>query len=92
MLALLSARFRRLLVLMIAVPIGGRLLDTVGRRLETSRGPTRVSRTLRSGGRAAGRVSRGPLRPRHAPDRPTTPPPGASPNGRRAAATSRRRR
>lgn len=66
MLALLSTRFRRLLIFMIAVPLGGRALETVGRRLERASGPTRLSRSLQAGGRAAGRYSRGPLRPREA--------------------------
>jgi len=86
MFALLSARLRRLLFFMIAVPVGGRLLEAVGRRLEASSGPTRVSRALRSGGQAAGRFSRGPLRPRNpAPDsragRAPTTAPGSGLNG-----------
>jgi hypothetical protein len=68
MLALLSRHFRRLLILMVAVPIGGRLLEAAGRRLEESSGPTRMSRVLRSSGRSAAHVSRGPLRPRYAED------------------------
>src|SRR4051794_20713393 len=66
MLALLSTRLRRLLFFMIAVPIGGRLLESTGRRIEARRGPTRLSRALRAGGSTAGRFSRGPLRPRAA--------------------------
>lgn len=66
MLALLSSRFRRLLIFMIAVPLGGRALEVAGRRLERASGPTRLSRSLQAGGRAAGRYSRGPLRPREA--------------------------
>lgn len=68
MLALFSARLRSLLFFMIAVPVGGRVLEAVGRRLERSGGPTRASRALRSAGRTAGRFSRGPLRSRYAPD------------------------
>jgi hypothetical protein len=68
MLALFSARFRSLLFFMIAVPIGGRVLEGVGRRLERTAGPTSASRALRSAGRTAGRFSRGPLRSRYAPD------------------------
>jgi hypothetical protein len=64
MFALLSARLRRLLIFMIAVPLGGRALEALGSRLERSSGPSRLSRTLQTGGRAAGRYSRGPLRPR----------------------------
>jgi hypothetical protein len=66
MLALFSTRFRRLLIFMIAVPLGGRVLETVGRRLERTSGPNRLSRSLQASGRAAGRYSRGPLRPREA--------------------------
>ena len=65
MFALLSTRFRRLLVFMIAVPLGGRALEAVGRRVERSSGPTRLARSLQAGGRAASRYSRGPLRPRN---------------------------
>lgn len=64
MLALLSGRFRRLLFFMIAVPIGGRVLESAGRRIESRRGPTRLSRALRAGGSTANRFSRGPLRSR----------------------------
>ncbi|MDQ1634427.1 MAG: hypothetical protein QOJ32_1236, partial [Frankiaceae bacterium] len=39
MLALFSARFRRLLILMIAVPLGGRVLDALGTRIERTSGP-----------------------------------------------------
>jgi hypothetical protein len=96
MIALLSTRFRRLLIFMLAVPIGGRLLEAAGRRLERAAGPTRVSRTLRSGGRAAGRFSRGPLRPRHAPDAPQpdhpTTAPGSGLNGHSRKTSSRRSR
>ncbi len=66
MLALLSGRFRRLLFFMIAVPIGGRALESAGRRIEARRGRTRLSRALRAGGSTAGHFSRGPLRPRAA--------------------------
>jgi hypothetical protein len=81
MFALLSGRLRRLLLFMVAIPIGGRLLEAVGRRLESSAGPTRVSRALRSGGQAAGRFSRGPLRPKNAAASAGTVPPGSSLNG-----------
>jgi hypothetical protein len=66
MLALFSARFRRLLILMIAVPLGGRVLDALGTRIERTSGPNRLSRAMRTAGRAAGHYSRGPLRPRDA--------------------------
>jgi hypothetical protein len=66
MFALLSSRLRRLLIFMIAVPLGGRALESLGTRLERSSGPTRLSRALQTGGRTAGRYSRGPLRPREA--------------------------
>jgi hypothetical protein len=66
MFALLSSRFRRLLIFMIAVPLGGRALEALGQRIERSSGPTRLTRSLQAGGRAAGRYSRGPLRPRQA--------------------------
>ncbi|MDQ1648445.1 MAG: hypothetical protein QOG60_502 [Frankiaceae bacterium] len=66
MLALFSARFRRLLILMIAVPLGGRVLDALGTRIERTSGPNGLSRAMRTAGRAAGHYSRGPLRPRNA--------------------------
>jgi hypothetical protein len=90
MFALLSRRLRRLLIFMIAVPLGGRLLEAAGRRLEQTSGPTQVSRVLRSGGRAAGRAARGPLRPRYPQPEAA---PGSSVNGsrRRAARTGRAR-
>ena len=90
MLALLSARFRRLMIFMIAVPIGGRLLEAVGRRLEHTAGPTRASRTMRSAGRTAGRFSRGPLRSRYAPEPQAAPPPGSGLNGQGGAKAGRR--
>jgi hypothetical protein len=99
MFALFSTRLRSLLFFMIAVPIGGRLLEAVGRRLERTAGPTSASRALRSAGRTAGRFSRGPLRSRYAPDaeqagdsgpaQPTTAP-GSGVNGQ-AGGRSRRR-
>lgn len=95
MLALLSARFRRYLFMMIAIPIGGRVLEATGRRLERRSGPTQLSRSLRSAGRTAGRFSRGPLRPRYAPDghQPGHPAaaPGSGLNGH-SASTKRGRR
>jgi hypothetical protein len=66
MFALLSSRLRRLLIFMIAVPLGGRALEALGRRLERTSGPTRLSRGLQAGGRTASRYSKGPLRPRQA--------------------------
>ena len=97
MFALFSARLRSLLFFMIAVPIGGRVLEAVGRRLERTAGPTRASRALRSAGRNAGRFSRGPLRSRYAPDaeqaggraqQPTAP--GSGLNGHAASGRSKR--
>jgi hypothetical protein len=92
MFALLSGRLRRLLFLMIAVPIIGRVLEAVGRRLESTAGPSRVSRALRSGGRTAGRFSRGPLRPRQADPYAGTTPPGSTLNGHSATSASRHSR
>lgn len=92
MFALLSARLRRLLIFMIAIPLGGRALETLGRRLERSSGPTRLARSLQAGGRAASRYSRGPLRPRQAREAAAAAD-GQSPNGSgpHGGRTSRRR-
>jgi hypothetical protein len=91
MLALLSGRFRRLIFFMIAVPIGGRVLESAGRRIESRRGPTRLSRALRAGGSTANRFSRGPLRPRaeaaaRAAEQQYAATPGSGVNGHGAAA------
>ncbi len=91
MLALFSARFRRLLILMIAVPLGGRVLDALGARIERASGPNGLSRAMRTAGRAAGRYSRGPLRPRDAraaaDEAGLANPNGQSPNGRASDGT-----
>jgi hypothetical protein len=91
MFALLSSRFRRLLIFMIAVPLGGRALEALGRRVERAAGPTRLARSLQAGGRAASRYSRGPLRPRQAREAAATAD-GPSPNGSGPQAGSRARR
>src|ERR1700712_3980538 len=66
MLALFSARFRRLLILMIAVPLGGRVLDALGTRIEATSGPNRLSRAMHTAGRAARHYSGRPLPPEDA--------------------------
>jgi hypothetical protein len=95
MLALFSARFRRLLILMIAVPLGGRVLDALGTRIERTSGPSGLSRAMRSAGRAAGRYSRGPLRPRDAraaaDEAGLANPNGQSPNGHSSYGTAPRK-
>jgi hypothetical protein len=59
---LLSRRLRAYLLLALGAPLVAWLLDAVGRRLEARRGPTKVSRTLRWGGRKLRRKARGPLK------------------------------
>jgi hypothetical protein len=59
--AFLSRRFRQYLVLAIGAPIVAYLLDGVGRSMEKRRGPTRLTRSMRSGGNALRRYGRGPI-------------------------------
>jgi hypothetical protein len=58
MFALLSARLRRWLLIAVAAPMVGRMLENAGQRLETGNGPTRVTRGLRTTGRLLGRRGR----------------------------------
>ena len=58
---LLSRRVRAYVFLALGAPLLAWLLDALGQRLETRRGPTRASRVLRWGGRKLRRRSRGPL-------------------------------
>lgn len=57
----LTRRFRQYLVLAFGAPIVAYLLDGVGRSMEKRRGPTRVTRALRSGGDVLRRYGRGPI-------------------------------
>ncbi|MDP8977396.1 MAG: hypothetical protein M3N17_02240 [Actinomycetota bacterium] len=56
--AFLSRRFRRWLLLVVAVPLLGRALVRVGEVLEERRGETLVTRGLRGIGRRVGRRGR----------------------------------
>jgi hypothetical protein len=51
--ALLSRRFRRWLLMVVAVPLLGALARRLADRIEERSGPTRTSRALDSVGRAA---------------------------------------
>ncbi|WP_328291269.1 hypothetical protein OG218_00610 [Kineococcus sp. NBC_00420] len=48
---LLSSGLRRWVVFGLAVPLLGRLLAGAGRRIETGKGPTKLSRGLQRAGR-----------------------------------------
>ncbi|GAB3471716.1 hypothetical protein AB1207_23925 [Kineococcus endophyticus] len=48
---LLSSGLRRWVVFTVAVPVAGRLLAGLGRRVEASSGPTKLSRGLLGAGR-----------------------------------------
>lgn len=65
---LISRRLRAYLLFALGAPLVAWLLDAVGRRLEARRGPTRLSRTLRWGGRKLRRKAKGPLK--HSGERP----------------------
>jgi hypothetical protein len=58
----LSRRLRAYVLLALGAPLIAWVLDAVGRRLEARRGPTRLSRMLRWGGRRLRRKARGPFR------------------------------
>ena len=59
--AFLSRRFRQYLVLALAVPVIAYVLDGLGGAIEERRGPSRMTRTLRSGGDYLRRHGRGPI-------------------------------
>jgi len=59
---LLSSRLRQWLFMVVAVPLLGRLLNAVGRRLEAARGPSQVSTSLQRGGLFLNQRARGPMR------------------------------
>jgi len=48
---LLSGALRRWFIFSVAVPVAGRLLAGLGRRVEAGSGPTKLSRGLRGAGR-----------------------------------------
>ena len=58
----LSRRLRAYLIFALGAPLVAWLLDAIGRRLEARNGPTKVSRTLRWGGRKLRRKAKGPLK------------------------------
>lgn len=59
--AFLSRRFRQYLFLAVGVPVIAYVLDGVGSALEGRRGPTTVTKAMRSGGDFLRRRGRGPL-------------------------------
>jgi hypothetical protein len=59
--AFASRRFRTYLLLAVGAPVAAAVLDQVGKGIEQRRGPSGVTRTLRSAERQLQRFERGPL-------------------------------
>ncbi len=74
---LLSSRLRQWLFMTVALPLLGRLLVGVGRRLEAARGPSQVSTSLQRSGMFLNQRARGQMQ--------------SGRRGARAAGYSRRR-
>lgn len=66
--AFFSKRLRMWLVLAVAVPVVGWVLGKVADLVESRRGPSGFTRTLRSGSGWLNNRARGPLAARHAAD------------------------
>jgi hypothetical protein len=66
--AFLSARLRMWLIMAVAAPLVGWLLGRLGDLIEARRGPTALSRVLKSGRNWLRGRSRGPLAPRRPAD------------------------
>jgi len=67
---LLSGGLRRWVIFSLAVPVAGRLLGAAGRRLESAKGPTRVSSGLQGAGRLVSNKARTASPAADAPEQP----------------------